>query len=66
VSGFEKGEHVRFDVLGFEGIREYGKSYAFIGRDGEVVFIVNDGEYTYTNGSINFVREDTQRIYMEL
>jgi hypothetical protein len=66
VSGFEKGEHVRFDVLGFEGIREYGKSYAFIGSDEEVVFIVNDGEYTYTNGSINLVREDTQRIYMEL
>lgn len=66
VSGFEKGNHVRFDILGFEGIKQSDNSYAFIDRDGEVVFIVNDGEYMYTNGSINFVREDTQRIYMEI
>ncbi len=63
VYGFEKGEHVRFDVLGFEGIKQSMGTYVFLNALERIVFIVKDGEYTYTN---NLAEEGAEKIYMEL
>ncbi len=63
VYGFEKGQHVRFDVLGFEGIKQSIGSYAFVGEGDRAVFVVKNGEYAYTNG---IAEEEFEKIYWEV
>lgn len=63
VYGFEKGQHVRFDVLGFEGIKQSGGSYAFIDFGGRPVFVVKNDEYMHTNG---IAEEEFEKIYWEV